>query len=72
MNQKTLPNDYVNSMVLNDATNEYYGGLTKREYFAAMTMQGIVSNSKNHLITFDDITGQSVKLADLLIKELNK
>jgi hypothetical protein len=47
-------------------------GCTKREYFAAMAMQGIISNSKNHLIRFDDAANQSVIMADALINALNK
>ncbi len=52
-------------------------GLTKREYFAAMAMQAIITSKE----TFDPLPGQSkseawaelaVIRADALIKELNK
>lgn len=47
--------------------------LTKREYFAAMAMQGILANSAVYLDKTDmNITGVSVKMADVLITELNK
>lgn len=49
------------------------GGLTKREYFAAMALQGILANSRflrNHSDV--DIHILSVKNADDLIEELNK
>lgn len=61
--------------------HETYGGLTKREYFAAMAMQGILAN----LHTFEQgrytrdgvqvtprATLLAVDIADMLIEELNK
>ena len=46
-------------------------GLTKREYFAAKAMQGLLAMANN-----DDrmqfLARQSVKMADALIEELNK
>lgn len=45
-------------------------GLTKREYFAALAMQGIISNWK--LKDPDDVCRMSVNLADKLIKALNE
>lgn len=56
-------------------------GLTKREYFAAMAMQGIVSNRSvfngeiegNHDgENYDFIAKESVCIADALIKALNE
>ena len=48
-----------------------YLGLTKREYFAAMAMQGLLStNRANH--GAEDIAFVSVNLAEELIKALNK
>lgn len=44
-------------------------GLTKREHFAAMAMQGIISNSQ--LLTHDiDIISTSISFADELLKQL--
>ena len=43
-------------------------GLTKREYFAAIAMQGILAN---HL-EYDDVAKTALALADGLIEELNK
>lgn len=58
-----------------------YPGLTKREYFAAMAMQGILG-TRNHSVYYvdrhsdDDIisadTHNAVRIADALIAELNK
>jgi hypothetical protein len=51
-------------------------GLTKREYFAAMAMQAIVSNSNSHRLfgvdNMFDIAKGAVNMADALIEELNK
>ncbi len=44
-------------------------GLTKREYFAAMAMQSILTYSKNHI---SRIASDSIAAADALINELNK
>lgn len=48
------------------------GGLTKREYFAAMAMQGLCANSipgKHHDFAF--LTGEAVRYADALLSELS-
>lgn len=49
-------------------------GLTKREYFAAMAMQGLLANSHDAFIekSFDILCEWSVSNADRLIDELNK
>jgi hypothetical protein len=47
------------------------GGLTKREYFAAMLMQGITSNATTRSNP-QDIAQASVAAADALLAELAK
>ncbi len=56
-------------------------GLTKREFFAALALQGAISNSftMNHLVesgitnkSVKELVGSFVEFADLLIEELNK
>jgi len=47
-------------------------GLTKREYLAAMAMQGISANASLTSTSFEKIAEWSVKQADALITELNK
>ena len=48
-------------------------GLTKREYFAAMAMQGMCANSSfTKCATYEDMAEWSVKQADALIEALNK
>ena len=64
---KTAPN--VNAfprMFGNDAPKD---GLTKREYFAAVALQGLLAYSEYFP---HDCVARSVKLADQLIIELNK
>lgn len=66
--KKTNPNDFVE--LSGDPCNPT-AGLTKREYFAAMAMQGILSNAsrikeENHWCKF------AVIYADALIEALNK
>ena len=57
-----------------DAKTQTDGGLTKREYFAIQALQGILSNSglKNSNIKTTDLIEDSVVIADLLLKELEK
>ena len=45
-------------------------GLTIRQHFAAMAMQGFVQHDKAE--TFTSIAEGAVKMADALINELNK
>ena len=47
-------------------------GLTKREYFSAMAMQGIITNKDGLDIKIERIAESSVDMADALIEELNK
>jgi hypothetical protein len=45
--------------------------LTKREYFAALAMQGLLTNT-NLKYHFERIANDSVDISDALIKALNK
>jgi hypothetical protein len=51
-------------------------GLTKREYFAGLAMQGILMNREAQFATldihFDNICQDAVKIADRLLKELEQ
>jgi hypothetical protein len=54
--------------------NQTGTGLTKREYFAAMAMQGMISGralslSKDEAVMFG---AQSIQFADALLAELDK
>ena len=46
-----------------------FGGLTKREYFAGIAMQGLISGNATH---FSDIPEKSVRFADEMLAELEK
>jgi hypothetical protein len=71
---KTQPNDpVVQSEKWAEAGND---GLTKREYFAAMAMQGLLSFPRDPSnVDKNNVGGifakSAVKFADALIKELN-
>jgi hypothetical protein len=47
-----------------------YTGLTKREYFAALAMQGLCAEQTPRSLL--NVAETSVKIADLLLKELEK
>jgi len=47
----------------------YYSGLTKREYFAALAMQGMLSNPEKEYDP-DTLTEEAVGHADWLLKAL--
>lgn len=76
---KTNPNDFINPQ--EERTSQYsetpntlmYGGLTKREYLAAMAMQGLcacaIAGNHKH---FKNLAEEAVLYADALIAELNK
>jgi len=44
------------------------GGLTKREYFAGLAMQGMAMSD----LKFEDMAHDAVKMADALLAELRK
>ena len=74
-NKQTIANDSIHN-----SEQGVQDGLTKREYFAAKAMQGLLSNpewmreykGKKYLIETDIVAEVSVKIADKLIKGLNK
>jgi hypothetical protein len=47
-------------------------GLTKREYFAVMALQGIIANKDGLDIEIERIVESAVDVADALIEELSK
>lgn len=77
---KTNPNDssfpWVDSV---DGYTVNHGGLTKREYFAAMAMQGLIAADKQieygdhgfkREMNFSEISQAAIIHADFLIREL--
>ena len=69
-NNETKANESINRILYMD--NYTSEGLTKREYFAAMAMQGIISNKDGLDIKIERIVESAVDTADALIEELNK
>ena len=47
-------------------------GLTKREYFAAMAMQGILASGKTNIDFSGKVAIQSIHFADELLKQLSQ
>lgn len=66
MAEKTRPNDAAFG-------SEYGSGLTKREHFAALAMQGILAAtpSKLDLYADEEVASESLRHADALIAALN-
>ena len=64
----TKPDDPVNASL----HTPWLKGFTKREYFAAMAMQGIIANKDGLDIKIERIVQSAVETADALIEELNK
>jgi hypothetical protein len=55
-----------------DSEIESMGGLTKREYFAGLAMQGLMANPREEVMTQkpDEIAKWSISFADELLKQL--
>lgn len=66
----TNPNDSAFPIVWTDAegTDRVCEGLTKREYFIAKAMQAMIANGWD----FDDIPFDATKIADTVLKQLEK
>jgi hypothetical protein len=55
-----------------DGYNVYHPGLTKREYFAAMAMQGLLSAPTDTLRLPSNVCSSALLFADELIDQLAK
>ena len=66
-NKETKANESINRILYMD--NYTSEGLTKREYFAAMALQGLLANDSALIISK---VIDTVKAAGALIEELNK
>ena len=53
---------------LNNGESIYSAGLTKREYFAAMAMQGLVDRH----INYEVVAEHAVRYSDALLSELER
>ena len=72
---KTNPNEPINPTIWDDRNKPEFirdnDGLTKREYFAALAMQGLLAGA-DYQAPLYELCCQSVDVADALINELNK
>jgi hypothetical protein len=60
-------------LVINHETHQPFDGLTKREYFAAMAMQGLLAScAGEHEYPIADKIARAVEMADALLSELEK
>ena len=66
--QKTNPDEPIQTIEYNN--NYISNGLTKREYFVAMALQGLLATNSTTTIEYYAI--DAVRIADVLIEELNK
>lgn len=75
---KTEPDDPINAQKIKRegrsgaAYTQVYYGLTKREHFAALAMQGCLANSKMSGDGVKEIIAASLVHADALIQALNE
>ncbi|MGN6223671.1 hypothetical protein [Pseudoxanthomonas sp.] len=75
MDAKFLGSQYANPIPADGVFDSDSAGLTKRELFAAMAMQGIWANSDEVLVkewSTTDIARNAVEAADALLAELAK
>jgi hypothetical protein len=76
MSQETQPNDQAFATPPNFSSE--FGlcpqeiGLTKREYFAAMAMQGLLTTQQGYHLHEHKLSEYALSYADSLINELNK
>lgn len=66
-NEPAFPFEFNHS----DVNQERYYGLSKREYFAGMAMQGICATNCEYN-SWEDLAKDAIGIADSLIKELEK
>lgn len=73
MNNSDMPAMPIPHQII-DANHEHFkigsAGLTKREHFAAMAMQGLASTVVYRIDKFDELALDAVELANALLKAL--
>lgn len=72
-----LSGDYYQNEIGRGKAPDVYQGLTKREYFAAMAMQGLCANpnvsvDKSQADVVQFYATVSIKFADELLRQLDK
>lgn len=65
--------DYINNDEVKMKIDAYRSGLSKRELYAVMVVQGLCANQDRYKVSsYEVIAAIAVKQADALIEELNK
>jgi hypothetical protein len=78
MRPEKLNSDQSAFPILDNEQNSLSEGLTKREYFAAMAMQGICASGLEKYLVNDGyvcanpLTEDAIRIADELLKQLEK
>lgn len=70
---KTNPNELIQPVIYSEQNG--YSGLTKREYFAALALQGMLAERTTATWKRDEVDARAddaVVWADALVKSLNK
>ena len=60
----------IKSMTEYETENSHYWGLTKREYFAGLAMQGMLANKDANTFNAESTAEISIKYADELLTQL--
>ena len=69
----SITTEIIDLGIVEQEQKTFHSGLSKREYFAVLAMQGMLSNHTIiDSIHWEWIATESVKQSDALIKELNK
>lgn len=69
-NEPAMP---FESKTMTNLSSEDFTGLTIRQHFAGLCMQGLLAAWGNHDVTsYDELANDAVIAADALIAELNK
>ena len=79
-NELAMPAATSEVVDMEEEVKKYHPGLTIRQHFAAMAMQGLLSNSEitektyynDETDFYNSYAGSAVGMADALIVELNK
>lgn len=70
MKMETHPCHPANPIVNGETFNTGYTGLTKREHFAGLALQGLLTTDDGQ-IPYEKMAAAAVHYADHLIKQLN-
>ena len=65
-----FPMDFTVQDDNGNAQRDIFSGLTKREYFAGLAMQGMIREDVERVDCKDDIAAHSIRYADALLKAL--